>query len=406
MEKRIGPFLLSGLMIGPILGSGIIILPPLAFQTAGSMAFYSWCLTALLGIIFARVFAKMTMLLPGDAGVSGAVEMAFGKRARTLAGYYLIGAVLFGPVAVILTASSYLTMFSNTVLTSAVLVICCAFFLLKDAAFLSKISLILSSLAACTLLSGSVLTLAFNFEIQPFRVPNFSFTMLGSTMLLLFWTLVGWEVVGNYSGHVKEPNKTIPRAVNISLLIIITVSLSVAAATQLAGADTNITTIITPLFGRFSPFFMAVLTLSLCVTTYLMFVGGVARLIANFALTGDLPQIFARKTSSGTPIISVLFLTVFFLLVLAAAHLKLLDTTKIVILADGFFLANVLTGLAAAFKLFTSKRTRFMIAVLLAAFTMILMHSSLPVLVLLGFLPILIYRHSILEKLLPRSYNH
>ncbi len=406
MEKKIGPFLLSGLMIGPILGSGIIILPPLAYHTAGPLAFYSWCLTSVLGILFARIFARMTMLLPGDAGVAAAVEQAFGKRAKTLTGYYLIGAVLFGPVAVMLTASSYLTVFDNEVLTAAVLVICCTFFLLRDAAFLSKLSLIFSSLAAFTLLAGGILTLVFKFNPEAFTIHEFSFETLGSTMLLLFWTLVGWEVVGNYSGHVKNPKKTIPRAVNLSLLIIGAVSLSVAAATQLVGAKTNITAVITPVFGQLSPFVMAVLTLSLCVTTYLMFVGGVARLMTNFGATGDIPQIFARKSSSGAPVISVIFLSAFYLFVLAATGSGILDMTKIVLLADGFFLANVLTGLAAAFVLFKSPFTRAAILLLVGAFSIILLHSSPVVLAILAGLPCWVYRHILMEKFVSRSYNH
>lgn len=406
MKKKIGPFLLSGLMIGPILGSGIIILPPLAYENAGPMAFYAWCLTVVLGIIFARVFARMTMLLPGDAGVAAAVEQAFGKRAKILTGYYLIGAVLFGPVAVMLTASSYLTIFHNIVLTAALLVVGCIFFLLKDTAFLSRLSLVFSSLAASTLLAGGVLTLLFKFNTEAFTVREFSFETLGSTMLLLFWTLVGWEVVGSYSGQVKDPEKTIPKAVNLSLVIIGAVSLSVAAATQLAGAKINITAIISPVFGKYAPFFMGMLTLSLCITTYLMFVGGVARLMASFASTGDLPNIFGRRSSSGAPVISVLFLSGFYLAVLAATGAGFLDTAKIVIFADGFFLANVLTGLAAAFVLFKSLLTRTMTALLITIFSVILLHSSPVVLLVLASLPCWVYRHSLLEKIVLRSYNH
>lgn len=406
MEKKIGSFLLSGLMIGPILGSGIIILPPLAYQTAGTMAFYAWCLTALLGIIFARVFARMTMLLPGDTGVAAAVEQAFGKKARILTGYYLIGAVLFGPVAVMLTASSYLTLFSNQALTAAILVVGCTFFLLRDTVFLSKVSLVLSSLAALTLLAGSILTLVFNFDTQAFTINEFSPDTLGSTMLLLFWSLVGWEVVGNYSGHVRNPEKTIPRAVALSLVVIGAVSLSVAAATQLVDAEINITAVISPLFGRFSPLLMSVLTLALCLTTYLMFVGGVARMISGFASTSDLPQIFARKSSSGAPIVSVLFLSLFFLAVLTATGFGMLDTAKIVTLADGFFLANVLIGLGAAFVLFKSASSRCMILALITVFTIILLHSSPAVLCTLLLLPVWIYRHSLMEKILVGSDKH
>jgi len=38
VERKLGPVLLSGLIIGPVLGSGIILLPPLVYQIAGDQA--------------------------------------------------------------------------------------------------------------------------------------------------------------------------------------------------------------------------------------------------------------------------------------------------------------------------------------------------------------------------------
>ncbi|HHD57345.1 MAG TPA: amino acid permease, partial [Desulfobulbaceae bacterium] len=107
-NKKLGPFLLSGLMIGPILGSGIIILPPLVYQVAGNQALAAWMLIVGLSFFFAVIFGRLSILFPGDAGVARAIEEAFGSRVKKLTSLYLIGAVLFGPVAVLLTAAKYL----------------------------------------------------------------------------------------------------------------------------------------------------------------------------------------------------------------------------------------------------------------------------------------------------------
>ncbi|HBG19341.1 MAG TPA: amino acid permease, partial [Desulfobulbaceae bacterium] len=107
-KKQLGPILLSGLMIGPILGSGIIILPPLAYGVAGDWAILAWALMAVAGFVFAFTFARLSILYPGSAGVATAIAAAFGEPVKKLTSLYLIGAVLFGPVAVMLTAAGYL----------------------------------------------------------------------------------------------------------------------------------------------------------------------------------------------------------------------------------------------------------------------------------------------------------
>lgn len=395
-SKKLGPLLLSGLMIGPILGSGIIILPPLAYETAGNWAFPAWCLIIVFGFFFARIFGQLTLLFPGEAGVSMAVDHAFGKKARKITGYYLMGAVLFGPVAVMLTAAKYLPFEINTSLAAMVIVTIGSLLLLKETAFIGKISLVLSTIAALTLLSGGITTCILDLTPEAFTLHDFGDSRFGYTMLLLFWTLVGWEVVGSYSGDVIHPEKTIPKAVNYSVIVIALVTLCVAAAIQgVANHPLNslegVTSIIEPIFGGFSGYFMSFLTLSLCVTTYLLFVGGVARLMAAFSDNSDLPALFSRRSASGAPVYAILFLTFFYYLVLLAVYNNILDVAGIVALADGFFLANALIGLFAAIKLIKAPLTRGMTVILSCIFIMILFHSSLIILGIIGLMAVWVY---------------
>lgn len=58
-SKKLGPFLLSGLIIGPILGSGIIILPPLVHQTAGDYALVAWMIMMVMSFLFAFLFGNL-----------------------------------------------------------------------------------------------------------------------------------------------------------------------------------------------------------------------------------------------------------------------------------------------------------------------------------------------------------
>lgn len=387
-QKKLGPILLSGLMIGPILGSGIIILPPLVYQTAGNWGFPTWCLIMFLGFFFAQTFGRLTILFPGETGVSQAAEHAFGRRIKLITSLYLIGATLFGPAAVLLTAAQYLPFEVDPSLMAIPLMLFCSLLLLKEVAFVGKISFLLSSFAAISLFVGGALTLSDIQTTEYFSLDEFSTGEIGYSLLLLFWTLVGWEVVGNYSGEVKNPKKNIMRAVYISFFIIAAIGLTVAAAIQIVQDREQITPILTPLYGSFSKPIMITLTLSLCITTYLMFVGGVSRLMGALSRENLLPRFLGKQNSSGAPLGPVLFYICYYTLLYFAVYQGFFDVAKLVALADGFFLANALVGLFTAIKLLPGTVTKTIICILSIIFMAILLHSSLWVLCLIALIPV------------------
>ncbi len=393
-EKKLGPLLLSGLMIGPILGSGIIILPPLVHEVAGPWALPAWLLIVTISFFFAIIFARLAILFPGDAGVMTAVEQAFGPRIKQLASFYLVGAVLFGPVAVLLTAGRYLQPEGSLspVLLALPLLLIATLLLLRQVASIGRVSLLISSLVVVILFSGGTACLVDRLPTG-LDLPPFSGSGFGYALLLLFWTVVGWEVVGNYSGETRNPKKTIPRAVLCSVSIMALVSLTVAAAVQAvapeAGGTVTVTAVIRPLFGPAGDLVMALLVSALCLTSYLLFTGAVARLLASLAAEGYLVQILSRKSASGAPAAAILILAGIHLAVLAGVYLGWTDIEQLVALADGFFIANALTGILAAVRLLDSPVLKTAAMVLAVICLLILLHAAKPVIGLVVLLAIL-----------------
>lgn len=387
--KTLGPLLLSGMMIGPILGSGIIILPPLAYGVAGDWAIFAWALMAVAGFFFAFTFARLSILHPGSGGVTTAIAMAFGPATKRLTSLYLIGAVFFGPVAVMLTAADYLFPDRSTApLLALPMLLACSWLLQRKIDSIGKVSLVVSSLAAAILVAGGTTTLLFHhkpaMDLTPFAAGDF-----GYTLLLLFWSIVGWEVVGNYSGEVRDPQKTITRAVGFSAAVVTVVSLVVGAAIQFAdpaltgGGKLQVSAIIAPLFAGYSKPVMALLTLSLCTATYLLFVGAVARLIGSMAKEKYLPGILGATNRCGAPVGAIALLTAIHLAVLGAAAFGIVDTEILVALADGFFIANAFIGIAAAGKLFPGRLQRTCTLLLGLFFIIIFLHSHILVILLI-----------------------
>ncbi|MEL7656600.1 MAG: amino acid permease, partial [Bacillota bacterium] len=236
MQKKLNTLTLSGLMIGPILGSGIVLLPPMAISILGGQAIYAWTIIMVLGIVFAYVFAKMSLLISSNEGMSTVIGQSLGQSFRELASNYLTAAVCFGPVAVMLTASEFLSNIlknlnlNKTILAFIVLILCVTV-ILRGITTVGKLTLLFSSLTAVLLVAGSIYSLLTQAEIfYPTGVPEPG--KLGYTLLLLFWAIIGWEVIGNYVEEVEKPELTIMRAMKISVGAIIIVYLLSAFAMQ------------------------------------------------------------------------------------------------------------------------------------------------------------------------------
>ncbi|MDR3045741.1 MAG: APC family permease [Desulfovibrio sp.] len=404
-SAQLGPWLLAGLIVGPVLGSGIIILPPVVLGVAGAWALPAWLVMIAVGVVFALVFGELSVLFPGDGGVSVAVGHAFGPQGRRLASLYLVVAVLFGPVAVLLTGVRYLPLGGLPPVGVAYgLLLVCAGLLLRQVASLGRVALVLSSVSAGLLFAGGVVMLG-DAASTPWRgagggvaggmpggvlsalaLPAPDWSMLGHALLLLFWIVVGWEVVGNYSAEVRNPRRTIRKAVIRALAAVTAVDLAVAGGMQWlavrgaasASADTadvmgaigmtgmtgaaaaagsivvppdGVAALLTPLFGAWGGPVLGALALALCATTYLMFVGGVARLAASLAADGILPRAVGLRARTGAPAGGIGLLCGAHMVVLAAVGRGVIDVTGLVALADGFLLANALCGVLTAVRL-------------------------------------------------------
>lgn len=390
---KLGPYLLSGLMVGPVLGSGIFILPPLVHEAAGEWAFPAWCITVVLNAIFAFVFGFLSIQFPGDGGVADAIAHVFGPRLKRLASYYLISAVIFGPAAVLLTIARYIPLpWLDTVEGGRMLAALCLVpvgyaLLLQRIRAIGTMALVLSSVSAVLLLTGGIWVIArysTDLSVLP-GVQDFDAGVFGHVLLMLFWIIVGWEVVGNYSGEVAEPQKNIPRAVCGSVAAVTFVELCVAFAMQRADvpaqAGYGMAKLLYPMFGNAGAVVCSLLVTALCVTTYLMFVGGVARLMASLAQEGAFPALVGRRNRDGVPVIALTLLCLMQGLSLGACLFGLARLETLVAIASGFFLANALIGISAAMMLLKMQWQKWCAALLAVVLCIVLTQSAWFVLV-------------------------
>lgn len=328
---------------------------------------------------------------PGEEGLGNAMEKAFGARIKNLSSVFLMIAALMGPVAVMMTAAEYIQtwLFPGKIKVewiAFILLIMNGLILLFRLNFLGKLSFIISTFAVLILVSGSVFSLI-NHPSDTWDFPVFHFSSFGYSLLLLFWTIVGWEIVGNYSSEVKNPKTTIRRAIFFSATVILVVNLVLSAAVQwttYTGTFTiRLTGIMYPLFGQLSIGLLAIVATGLCITTHLMVVGGVARLIASLSKPISSLHFLTKKFSNGAPYKAIGLLVFIHLLFAFLVLLKLVTVEQLVSLANAFFIANALIGLCAAIKLLKKPLLKGMAIMLSILFAILLLRSSIIALVII-----------------------
>lgn len=391
MGKQMGPFQLSGLIVGAVLGSGIILLPPIAQSQLGQWSVTSWIIIMMLGAIFALVFTKLALEYPGSEGVPIAVSKAFGPQVAQLVSNYLICAVCVGPIVVLMTAADTISRAfrlspEDLPLITAGILLFSVVLLMRRITIVGAIAFTASIGIGVVLVAGSITTIALD-PILPFPETYINISAMGRTLLVLFWAIVGWEVIGNYTEEILNARKTIIISTALSVMAIAGIYILVAWAlvstsTQsVSGGMPSVSQVVTPLFGSYADFVVMGMTSALCVCTYLMFVGGVSRLVVSLAQKGKLPILLAKKNANGAPVGALAFFVGAHCLSLVLVSSKVVTLEELVAMSNVFFLANSLLAVLSAMYLFSSLVFRISCVLLCFGFISLLYFSS--------FLPLL-----------------
>lgn len=386
MNKKIGTFLLSGIITGSMLGSGIIILPTLAYEKLGNYSFIAWLAIIFLGALYAKVFSTLNENFSN--GLGSAVSFAFGNRFKVLTSYFLIIAVFAGPSVIMVTIGNYLneiyTFTNSNIIYPLVFIILGILILTKNISSIGKISLVLSILISLVLLISSVNILFFyRQEIEFVSTPKL--IDYGQTILMLFWAIVGWEVVGNYSKDIENPEKTLKKSVKISFILVNFIYFLTVLALQFADIEkilgTNNTTInlsllLIPIFGKFGKNIMVFTAVALCMSTYILFVGSASRLMKELAEEKQILSIFSKTAKNNSPYLATIFLAIIHLANVYLISIGKLNLNILVSFANVFFILNALIGVLSAMKILKGKRNFLITSTLGSILCILLMFSS------------------------------
>ena len=235
LKRHMGFFQLTMYGTGLILGAGIYVLIGEAAGFAGDAVWISFILGSIVALFAGFSYAELSSVFPKVPAEYVFIKNAFKNNFFAfLVGWLIAVTSIITAATVALGFGGYFSEFINIpIIISAIgllIVLSIVNFIgIRESAFTNTIFTIIE-------ISGLMLIIIIGFTftdpepVNYFESPS-GFTGIATAFVLVFFAFIGFEAIANISEEVKNPKRTLPRAivlsVAISALIYILVSLAV-----------------------------------------------------------------------------------------------------------------------------------------------------------------------------------
>jgi APA family basic amino acid/polyamine antiporter len=221
-ERILGSFRATAISIGGIIGSGIFFIIGIAARDAGPAVILSLILAGIIALFTSLSFASLGSKIVKEGGEYQFVYVAFGPLVGFFGGLLWIFSTAIAGVTVSIAFASYLTALIPFLPLNITAAFAVTMFMLIDVLGL-KIS---SNINNILVIIKIGVILFFIFFSLPFIQPsNFSdFLVKGSegilaATFLIFFAYAGFGKITAASEEVKDPKKTIPKAIITAVAI-------------------------------------------------------------------------------------------------------------------------------------------------------------------------------------------
>lgn len=309
--------------VGIILGAGIYVLIGQAAGMAGNAVWASFMLAAFLAAFTGLSYAELSSLLPKAGAEYVYVRKSMGKFVAFLIGWMIFISGIVGASTVSLGFAGYFkSLFGSPVVLTAlsllVFVSIINFIGVKQSAlFVDVSSLIEVAGLAIIILIG----LPYIGSINYFETPGVQ-GIFGAAALI-FFAFIGFEDIAKLSEETKNPTKTIPKALLLSIAITTIIYMSVAISVismidwkTLSASQAPLAEVAAK--GGVPAWLLSAIALFATGNTVLLILLASSRIIYGMAKSNTLPRILATiHPKTRTPwvaIFSLMFLSMLFVL--------------------------------------------------------------------------------------------
>lgn len=317
-DGKLGTWMTMALVVGGIIGAGIFMLP-VALAPFGPNAIIGWIVSG-VGVL-CIAFALARLVTSDGAGLQAYVERGFGPSAGFLVAWSFCFSQWAANAALAIAAASAVSRiddsFASPTAIAALGVGLIVFLTLVNAAgarAMGRLAIITTLLKILPLIAAVVLVAVNRGEgraLEPLAAMPFSLDNIAAAVALTLFALTGFENATAPVGKVRDPTRTIPRAMLFGLAFVALLYLLSSTAVLLVLPQDQAATSAAPfadaLATRWGESAAILAALGMAISAFGCLNGGImvaGELSYSMALRGDLPKVLARTRGLNTPVVS------------------------------------------------------------------------------------------------------
>lgn len=322
MSNKIGFWSVFSLVIGSQIGSGVFMLPA-SLAPYGIYSLAGWFIAGVGAIALALMFGGLCSRFPQTGGPHVYVREAFGQTCGFFTGwtYWVISWV--STTAVIVASVGYLSpLIGNQspeiyLILEIGLLMAITLLNLKGVKAAGQTEFFLTLLKFIPLLVIPIAALMYfdssNFVMENSKVSLPTTQILSQVTLLTLWGFIGVESATTPAGCVKDPSRTIPRAIILGTLCVSGIYflnsigvMGLISGVELANSKAPYVDVAQKIFGGNWHVVVSIIASLVCIGTLNAWMLASSQVALGLAVDRLLPKFFAKKNKHDAPVVGVL----------------------------------------------------------------------------------------------------
>jgi APA family basic amino acid/polyamine antiporter len=217
------------LVMGNMIGSGVFLLPA-SLAPYGGLSVIGWLISSAGAVLLALVFARLARHAPAPGGPYAYTRMAFGDLAGFLIAWVYWLSVWCGNAAIAVAFGAYASTFlpealRTTVIQAALAIVALWTLVTVNVLGVREAGRVQVATTILKVIPLVVLGVAGLFVLDASHFPITQTTATGvgrdlfATITLTVWAFTGFDSATIPAGHVRDPDRTIPRATVIGTVL-------------------------------------------------------------------------------------------------------------------------------------------------------------------------------------------
>lgn len=335
--------------IGIILGAGIYALMGEAAPLAGNALWLSFIISSVVAAFTALSYGELSSMFPSAAAEYEYVKNAIGRRVAFVIGWLIILSAVISSSAVAIGFGNYLAVLVNIppIVSAIGLLIVLSLLLfigIKESAW---VAIIFTSIEALGLLIIFVIGVPYWGSVNYLEMP-LGINGVMAAAALIFFAYLGFEEIVKLSEETNEPNRNIPRAIILAMIISTVLyilvsfsSVSILGWEVLANSQAPFSQIANAALGANGGFLLTIIALFATSNTVLLLLLAGSRIVYGMSKFRSLPRILGKvHHRTRTPWVSIVVVVLAAVVFLFVGDLEFLASANNYTLFLSFIFIN------------------------------------------------------------------